>query len=656
VLPCALLLTAAIVALGPPLGRLLFAPSPAGGFWLEYVRVRVVRPEPTEQARFVLALLGPLLVSGGVLALRGRRLGAATTVALMTLAQVALTAFAAVCLIAQQRHVYAPVYTQGDPAKTVYFTLATLAVAVALALLAAFALASRPLTARAAAAVRETPAKRLVAVVVAALYVALWLLSAFNTDRSLSAVNEAVAVNVPFWTDEAFAVLGGHAPLVDFNAQYGHLWAYLAAGGMTLLGTSFAAYAAIMLAGTAGALAAIWAVLRRFAGSSLAALAVFLPFVATSFFMEHGPPANRYGPAGLFSLFPIRYAGPLVLLWLVVRRLSGPSRRPPVLLFAFAGVVAVNNLEFGVPALGATLAALLWSGGRRSAGALARLGGAALAGIALAAAAVSLLTLLVAGVLPDFGLLLTFPRIYARGAFGLLPMPSIGLHLVVYVTFAAALVLATVRAAAQADAALTGALAWAGVFGLGAGAYFAGRSHPHVLIDLFSAWALALSLLLLAVVPAIPRRPSRRPQLAELLVLAGFGAMVCSLAQTPTPWSQIDRLQRDRPRIARIDGDVQRVVDRLTEHGEPVALLLKLGHRIAYRLGLDDVTPYANMDSMMTREQWDETLAALRSAHGTKLIAPRELLFPERIAYLERAGFEGRREAAGLGIVEYVAR
>jgi hypothetical protein len=660
-LPCALALLALVLLAGPPLGSALFKPLPPDTFWFEYLRVRVVRPEPTEQARYLLALLGPLLVSGGTLALAGRRVAGTVVGPLATLAQAALVAFVAVCVIAQQQHVYSSTYTSDEPAKTVYFTLPTLLAAAALVALAVLALQRPRAVARLRSALRETPARRAIALGVAVLYALLWLLSAFNTDGSLPNVNEAVAVNIPFWIDEAFSVVNGQAPLVDFHAQYGHLWAYVAAGGMALIGTSFTAYASIMLAGTAGALAAVYATLRRFAGSSLTTLALFLPFVATSFFMQRGPLENRYGPANLFSVFPIRYAGPYVLLWLVVRRMSGPTRRPPVLLFAFAGLVAINNLEFGIPALGATVAALLWSDSRRAwAGAL-RLAGAVLAGLAGAVAAVCLLTLLVAGSLPRFGYLLTFPRIYGKGAFGVLPMPSLGLHLVVYVTFAAAIVVATVRAldrerSGAGERALTGALAWAGVFGLGAGGYFVGRSHPHVLIDVFSAWSLALALLLVVVVPAILRRPARRAGLAELLVLGGFALGVCSLAQTPAPWSQVQRLRDVPPFEDRYSTAVLDVIRKLTHRGETVALFVKEGHRIADELGLVDVTPYANIESMMTRQQWQDTIDALRRAHGRKIILVRETLFNEEIEFIQRSGFKGRREAHALRLIEFVAR
>jgi hypothetical protein len=657
---CALLLCVAVVALGPPLGRALFAPGTASTIWPQFVGAHFVNPEPAEHARYVIALLGPLLVASSALALVRRKTQPAATPTLVAASQAGLLLFVGVCIVAQQRHVYGPMFT-GMPHlhhRMVVLTVPTLAVGVLLAALAAWALQPR-IALRASDVLQESPRRRTTAIALAASFGVLWLLSAFNTDGTIELANPSVGDNMAFWSDEAFAVLGGHAPLVDFHAQYGHLWAYVAAGGLSLFGATLAVYAAVMLAGTAGTLAAVLATFRRVTGTWPAALLLFGPFTATSFYMEVGPLGNRYGPANLFSLFPIRYAGPYVLLWLVVRRVQRGTARPPIALFTLAGVVAINNLEFGLPAFGASMLALAAAADDRSPRALARLGGAALAGVAIALVLVCALTLAVAGSLPHLGMLATFPRIYGSEGFGLLPMPSIGFHLVVYLTFAAAIVVAVVRLAAPADAReapLTTALAWAGTFGLGAGSYFVGRSHPHVLIDLFSAWALALSLLTIVVVQAIVRRGSRRPQLAELLVLAGFGVMVCSLAQTPSPWSQLQRVRESRPPAQQVAAGTTQVVDRLTRRGEPVALMLFLGQRIAYELGLDNVVPYANMDSMMTLEQWAETLRNLQRAGGRTVIVPRHWLFPERIEYLRRAGYAGAREAAGLGIVEYVKR
>ena len=64
----------------------------------------------------------------------------------------------------------------------------------------------------------------------------------------------------------------------------------------------------------------------------------------------------------------------------------------------------------------------------------------------------ALLTLARAGALPQLGRLLDSRSLYSVGGWALQPMPALGLHLVLYVTFAAAIGVATVRAIARAAA------------------------------------------------------------------------------------------------------------------------------------------------------------------------------------------------------------
>ncbi len=642
-LPCALLLLAVIVLAGPLLGRALFEPTGAEHIWRRFYGLGGVRPEPTEHARYVLALLGPLLIVGAARLLRGLRVRALVPAVATPLAQVALAAFVVVCVVAQREHRYGPDFTGGRGFRaTIYFTLPTLAVALAVAAGIALVLARRSLTERIAAGTSETRARHVAALVVGGLFTLAYLLSAFNTDGTINIANVALWDHTAFYIDEAFSILNGQAPLVDFHAQYGHLWAYVAAGGMTLFGASLGVFAAIMLAGSAATMATVFANVRRIVGgSSLLTLALFLPFVATSFFMKAGPADNRYSPAALFSLFPIRYFGPYVLLWLLVRRLDTGSQRRMLPLLAFAGLVVINNPEFGVPGAGATLLVLLWTRTDRSARGLARLGLEALGGGAIAIALVSLLTLAVGGGLPHFGMLLLFPRIFGSEGFGLLPMPAIGFHLVVYATFVAAIAVAAVRGVADDERrVLSAALAWVGVFGLGVGAYFTGRSHPQVLEDLFSVWSYALVLLAVVAVRAIAHRPGRRPQLAELLVLAGIGVMVCSLAQIPTPWSQIERIRRSQPHDVRVVTALGNAIRRETRPGEPVAVLVRPGHEISEEIGIRDVTPYANIDSMMTDQQWGEMIRALQRAGGNKLFVQQETLFDEHVRWLAARGYK----------------
>lgn len=656
--PALLVLAAAMFLLGRPLGRALFPANVPGVTFWRWEMQGIVQPEPTEHARYLLALAVPLALCAGIV-LAGRWAWSAPAPGrvarpLAWATQALVPPFLVGCLLAQRAFAYGRVYFPNPPQHVAFFSWTTLVVAAGLAALLALLPRRRALVARVVAALRETPRLRLAAGALAVLFTADWALTAFNTEGTIGLAHHGVRVTFPLWLDETFAVLDGRTPLVNFDPQYGHLWPYLAAGPMALFGADVGVYTAVLALGTVLALLAVYATLRRVTRSSAAALALYLPFVATGFFMEIGPLANRYGPSTLLTEFPMRYAGPYLLAWLTARRLDGARPRTRALLFLVGGLVAVNNLEFGLPAVAAVLAAELWASERLTRRAVLLLGRDALAGLAGAAALLSLVTLVAAGEPPRFGTLLIFPRMYGLAGFGMMPIPPAGFHLVVYATFVAALVFASFRVAAgREDRLLTGMLAWSGAFGLGAGGYFVGRSHPEVLIDLFSTWSLALSLLLVAGVRELRRRPGARPSPAWVALLAAFGLTVCSLAQTPTPWSQAARLSRTTAVPAMRNLATERFVASGTRPGEPVAILAALGHRVAYDLGLPNVSPWAGIEAVLTVQQLDETIARLRAAGGTRLYVDYSLTKDEVIARIAHDGFVARRESPNL-IIEYV--
>lgn len=615
-LPCAAILLVAIVVLGPPLGRIALRPSGLT-FWPSVIQQGGLRPEPTEQARYLIALTGPLLLSGAIAfgARRARPLRPEVLSRLVLGSQALALGFVVVCVLVQDRHVFQLPGAEGT--HTFYFTAATLAAAAAIALMLAAMLRSARARRRLATLARERAGRRTVADVLAVLATALWLLPAVNFEKTIVYAHEQIVYHMPFWLDETFAVLDGRYPLVDFAAQYGSLWPYPIAGAMALLGSSLGVFTVVMSAIGAAAMAATFATLRRLVASSVVALVLFLPVLATSFFMIQGPLDNRYAVGNLFGTFPLRYAGPLLLLWLVARHLDGSAPRRRAWLCAAAGVVALNNADFGVPALGATLAALLWSSGRPTRGSLGRLALDAVLGLLAAYALVSVLTVIVAGSLPHLGLLFRYARLFALTGWGLLPMtPTIGMSTIIYLTYVAAIGAATVRATRrEPDRMMTGLLAWSGVFGLGVGSYYMGRSHPEVLTNMFCAWALSVTFLVVLAARSIVARGPCLPTIAEAACLFAFGVLVCSLAQTPTPWSQIARLRRTGIAIY-AHPEEEPFVAAHTHRGEPVAILTVLGHRVAYDLGLGNVTPYTGQSSMPTVDQLDETLAALRKAGG----------------------------------------
>ena len=210
---------------------------------------------------------------------------------------------------------------------------------------------------------------------------------------------------------------------------------------------------------------------------------------------------------------------------------------------------------------------------------------------------------------------------------------------------------------------LTATLAWSGVFGLGSAAYFMGRTHPELLVALFPTWALALGLLSVDAVERLARQPGARPGLGSALVLLGMAVAVCSLAQLPAPWTQLRRIGQETPTAPLIEGEAPlprfdgafmpdgstRAFFTSGRPDRPVALLLTTGHQIAHRFGLDDVSRYTGMYSIVTRERLRTVVDDLRAAGGGTLFLPET--YQQVYDTLARWGFERRSEQVEWGDV-----
>jgi hypothetical protein len=649
-----------MLVLGTPLGAIV-TPNGDGVRYLPIYQ-QFALPEPTEQGRYLVALCGPLLLSlATILVVRWRlRIPSRVQSLGVPLAQIALIALIALCLVRQAHTLYGPLYLgQSVPQGWSYFTTTTFIAAIAFAVVATLALTRPAVRAAMRRVARESPARRTAATGVAVAMTAVWLLHAINTDSSIANEPRSLTFHLSFPLDEAFAVLNGLTPLVDFSAQYGSLLPWVGALSMLAFGKTLLVFTIAMCSLTGLALLAVYDILRRATRSAFVATLLYLPLLATSLYKVRGTLLERDTPGTYFGMFPLRYAGPYLLAWLTARQLE--RRRDGAgtwSLWFLAGLVLLNNVEFGVAATGASIAALLWtvSLDRRQ---LLRLGGAAVLGFCGALALVSLLTLARAGSLPQLWRLTDYARLYAQDGFGMLPIREpFGLHVVIYLTFVAAIATATVRAVRAApNRVLTGMLAWSGVFGLGAGSYFVGRSHPEALVPLFSAWALSLALLTAVVVSHLASARTRRPSLAAMTVLFGFGIAVCSLAQTPMPWSQMRRLDApfapepqaigaEQPLKPELRPATRRFVSSIAvgptrfvvKRGAPVAILSPVGHRTADAYGIVDVAPYTGRDSMETEERVEATIDALQHAGGNTVIVPREV-DPKVFSVLDRRGF-----------------
>jgi len=649
-LPCAIVTVVAIAVLGPAVGHALFEPG-AERLWPPEAQFNIGHPEPVKHARYALALLGPVLLAGGLLAVRRRPLRVPRVAgrAAGAVAQLLALGLLAGAVVAQAR---------GKPTDEepvwVIFGDPTIAIAIGLTLLVLVVLRDGRLVSRIARLARDTPRRRIVWIAVAVAFTTLWLCSAIDSDKTIV---YAPGGGLILWSmDDAFAVLGGHVPLADYHAIYAQLWPYASAAVMAVLGTTVTVYTLFLTGMSALTLAAVLAVFRRIARSWLLALGLYLPFLAAGFLFVVGPPGSGYrvSNAQIFSMWPMRYGGAYLVAWLVARHVDGAAPRRLWPLFLAGGLVTVDDLEFGLAAVAATIVALLCAVAPSSRRALGRQAAEAAAGLAGGVALVVALTLAAGGALPHLGYLLEFPRLF--GVIGLVSerMPLWGFHLVLYATFVGAIGVAVVRARRDGrDPLLTAMLAWSGTFGLLAASYFAGRSDTLKLVSLFSAWAYALALLVVVVVRDLVARPRTWPGLPAIMVLFAFGLAAVSLGETPRPGTLLAHW-RDAAAVPLYkEPQAASFVAAHTTHGEKVAILIPMGHRIAYDVGVDNVSPYTYLEAIITRKQLRVLLDAIRSAHARKIFAPDAILPRQHRLAFEAEGF-ARRALSPAGYSEWV--
>ncbi len=657
-IPCAAIGVLAIVVLGPPVGHLLFTHT-SDRLWPPTWWESAGHPEPAKQGRFLLAALAPLLLVGAILAGVRRRpaLSVPVTRALMFTSYGLVLAFVAIALRDQQ-----PTFTPAEepiqsPVAAI-FDLRRVLLAAAFTGLAVAALQHRAVAARIVLLIRETPRRRLIALAFATAFAAIWVLKAVTTDRLGLGV---ISLNLPWTLNDSIAVLDGRTPLVDFHPIYAKLLPYATAPVLAVFGTTAFVYTAFMAALSGLALIAVYATFRRVARSSLLACALFAPFVATSDIripITLGVDSGRdISPMLLACLWPMRYGGAYLLAWLTARHLDASRPRRIRWLFLIGGLLAIDNMEFGIAALVATTAALLCAQQPASLRGLRPLLLDAVVGLLAAVGIVVAITLAWSGQLPDFGLLLEWPRIFTTLGWFSIPLRTWDLHLVAYATFVAALAVAAVRLVRRADdVLLTCMLAWSGVFGLLTGGYFVGRPDAIKLTTILSGWSFALSLLTVATVRAMAGR-GFRPTVPQLLVLFGFALSVSSLSLLTPPQHELDRLREPAPESAYMASAKQFIGER-TRPGQTVAVLVPMGFAITHELRLRNVAPYGFMNAIVTQSQMTRLLHTLHRDRVSRVFvpAPNSGLLnegesaPEQLQLLESIGFQ--REQPVNGIIE----
>jgi hypothetical protein len=447
------------------------------------------------------------------------------------------------------------------------------------------------------------------------------LLESVFTERSLATAQPVDTLyHLPFQMGEFAAAVNGRVPLVDFRSQYENLMALVLRPVFGLVGFNVTSFTCAMAALSLIGFLLVYRVFVRVAGSPWVGLLLYVPWVGVSLANMDPDSSVRRSAFSYYAVGPIRYLGVFVLAYGTAWYLAAPRLRRLAAVSCVAGLVVLNNLDFGVPAAaGLWLTAVLFPPpGRARIRQTLRGSGVALGSAALTVAAYWVIVRLAWGSWPQAGALTEYQRAFAVFGFNMLAMPDVGLHWILYATFMTAVLYAVFVRYSESAAAFscrrrqsTGMLAYGGVAGLGSAAYYVGRSHPAVLVTLFAAWAFVAVLLTHRVVGEVcaAQKSSREGgysvyaiPVATLLGL--WGCLMPFVLEVPNVRAEVERLWH--PHGGPVDlrpAHLVTLVNKYVHKGEPAVILYPDGHWLAIRASVRNLSPFAHPDSVLLRAQ-----------------------------------------------------
>jgi hypothetical protein len=501
-------------------------------------------------------------------------------------------------------------------------------------------------------------------------WAAVFVISCFYRSVEISQTDPVLKNHLPFTMGEFAAVLNGRTPLVDFFAQYQNVLTLVLAPLFKLTGLGPTVFTAAMSGLALLGLGFLFSVLGRVCGNRWGALALFVPMVAMAFYSETGnQDVYRTHAFIYYAVGPLRYFGPCFLAWVAARYLTRPC---PIRLMSAAALsllVALNNLDFGVPAVVGVLACAImfppaFAGGqfRRIVGAVALFAVTALATLGV----YGLFIRLWAGQWPMLGQLVVYQRAFALIGFYMIPMPEMGLHWIVYLTIIAAVLIPVFETFSSDSAAIAdnrrlinGCLVYSGFAAFGPLTYYAGRSHPRVLEAAFLWWIFILAQLVNRAWHEWRGSAHQPRKLRDLLlplpVVATFGMFLLvssTLGETPDPIDHLSRLTKTYPETSSVESaqaPLVRLIGKYLSPGSTGMIVHQDAHWLAMRAGINNVFPFAHDGSLLLKEQLNVVMAALVRVPGSERYvfgAP----VPELLVRLKDNGFTRIDGIGGFGV------
>jgi hypothetical protein len=480
---------------------------------------------------------------------------------------------------------------------------------------------------------------------IAIFYTLLRLMPSIIVDFDYQSTNNIVSWHIPYSMGEFAAVLNGKTILVNFFPQYQNFLPYILLPIFNIFGLSLTSFSLAMSTLSLIGMMLIFAVYKYLTKSSWIALALYIPYCSLSFFPNHSVGGLVLNAFNYFVVAPLRYFGYWILAFLLARYLLKPTLPRMAILFFIGGIVTINNLDFGIPALVAVLVAVIITTGNGLFPPLKtafKIGSIFIVSVSLALGLFIFITIIRSGETPNIGQLTLFQRIFAVYGFGMLPMPPLGLHWLIYITFMAAILVGLQRTVSvlgtndlfSQQRLSNGLLVFSGIAGCGALMYFVGRSHPYVLTCVFPAWAF--SLLLLAWEQFLDWRKNFSQfnttdklvrYIPTVVLLFLYIIFTGNILTTPALPTQLARLRSYNNSFSTWQAKAVEFVRNQTHTKENIGIIYPYGYEIANIAQVENVFPYTTPFSLILKSQLEVAIKTFKSKDVKHLFG----YFPEDI-------------------------
>lgn len=470
---------------------------------------------------------------------------------------------------------------------------------------------------------------RLLPWLLAVTWICMFAVTGLYREAEIPRAPPTLGHHMPFTMGEFAAAVNGRIPLIDFYSQYQNLQCLLVLPIFKLFGFGIGSYSIVMFGFTTLGFVLLYASLCHVCESRWFALVLFAPFVALSFYSAEGDGGEYLSNlANYFASGPTRYFSVCVLAWAATWYLRRPSVARLVVVVAGAALVALNNLDFGIPsAIGVVGCALLFPPKIPGLSLPARIVSVGLVSGFIALSTLGLYCLAIrftAGAWPALEQLTAYQRAFALLGCHMMPMPSVGMHWVVFFTAVAAVVIPIFETFSSDHDCITdnrrminGSLAYSGLATIGSIAYYVGRSHHLVFASTFFCWGYTLIQFVhrnwrfWRDAQTRPRETSDFLIAIPLAASLGLFILVSSMAfELPSPSKQLHRLTMRLPKHVRDAGLVD-LIKKYTRPNDATAIAYRDGHWLALRAGVNNVYPFAQENSIFFKDQLNAVTATL---------------------------------------------